>query len=240
MAFDIPSFTDIPWVPFKYTPEQHPGFQYEGFHPGKQVSLAKGHVLKKGYCAFPVDTILETDLNVPMRDGVKLYTNVYRPADGKPQPALIAWSPYGKCAGGVAPLNYDTIGPYRIGIPYDKLSGYETFEGPNPAEWVGRGYVVVDPDARGALHSEGNTVFWGAQEAVDVYDFVEWCTKQSWCDGSVVMFGNSWLAISQINHASRCPHPALKAIAPWEALTDMYKDFSCRGGFRPKDKFGDA
>ncbi|KAL7003853.1 hypothetical protein EMMF5_006617 [Cystobasidiomycetes sp. EMM_F5] len=42
--------------------------------------------------------------------------------------------------------------------------------------------------------------------------------------------GNSWLAIAQINHAARCPHPALKCIAPWEAATDFYRDFTMRGG----------
>lgn len=42
--------------------------------------------------------------------------------------------------------------------------------------------------------------------------------------------GNSWLAISQINFASRLTHPNLKAIAPWEGLTDPYSQQICRGG----------
>lgn len=42
--------------------------------------------------------------------------------------------------------------------------------------------------------------------------------------------GNSWLAISQITFASRFNHPNLKAIAPWEGLTDPYKHHLCRGG----------
>ncbi|KND86733.1 hypothetical protein TOPH_08633 [Tolypocladium ophioglossoides CBS 100239] len=42
--------------------------------------------------------------------------------------------------------------------------------------------------------------------------------------------GNSWLAIAQINVAARDPHPALRAIAPWEAATDGYNDFMARGG----------
>jgi predicted acyl esterase len=42
--------------------------------------------------------------------------------------------------------------------------------------------------------------------------------------------GNSWLAISQINFASRLSHPALKAIAPWEGLTDPYRQFVARDG----------
>ncbi|KAH4237127.1 hypothetical protein HBH68_203270 [Parastagonospora nodorum] len=228
----------LAFKPLKFTPEEHPFYHYEGFQPGVSRHLPRGHVLREGYCAFPVDTILDIDSAVPMRDGVKIYTNVFRPADGTEQPALIAWSPYGKCSGGVGPYNYDIMGPYRLGIDYNDLSGYETFEGPNPADWVARGYCVVDPDARGAMHSEGNLHFWGPQEAQDIYDLIEWCTKQSWCDGTAVLMGNSWLAMSQINHASVCPHPALKAIAPWEAATDPFRQTFCRGGVTVKeDKF---
>lgn len=97
---------------------------------------------------------------------------------------------------------------------------------------------MVDPDARGACHSEGDICFWGQQEAEDVYDLIQWCTEQKWCDGTAVMFGNSWLAITQLNHASRCPHPALKAIAPWEAATNAYSDLIARGGVIFKDNFG--
>lgn len=48
--------------------------------------------------------------------------------------------------------------------------------------------------------------------------------------------GNSWLAISQINFASRFSHPAVKALAPWEALTDVYRQNVIRGGV-PRVKF---
>ncbi|KAF5843953.1 hypothetical protein GGP41_001452 [Bipolaris sorokiniana] len=228
----------VAFKPLKYTPEEHPLYHYEGFQPGVSKQLPRGHVLSEGYCAFSVDTILDIDSKVTMRDGVNIYTNVFRPSDGTKQPALIAWSPYGKCAGGVGPYNYDRMGPYRLGIDYNDLSGYETFEGPNPADWIARGYCVVDPDARGTMHSEGDLHFWGPQEAHDIYDLIEWCTKQSWCDGTAVMMGNSWLAMSQINHASVCPHPALKAIAPWEAATDPFRQTFCRGGVTVKeDKF---
>jgi predicted acyl esterase len=44
------------------------------------------------------------------------------------------------------------------------------------------------------------------------------------------MAGNSWLAISQINFASRMHYPALKAIAPWEGYTDLFRHYVARGG----------
>lgn len=53
---------------------------------------------------------------------------------------------------------------------------------------------------------------------------------------SVGTAGNSWLAIAQINVAARHPHPALKAVAPWEAATDGYSDFMARGGI-PRSGF---
>jgi predicted acyl esterase len=49
--------------------------------------------------------------------------------------------------------------PAHIGIPFDWLSDYEKFEAPDPAEWVGRGYAVVNIDARGSWDSEGNLLY---------------------------------------------------------------------------------
>ncbi|KAK6832525.1 hypothetical protein RU639_003860 [Aspergillus parasiticus] len=218
-------------------PDRHPGFNYKGFHPGRVTWLPRGHVKEPGYQAFPVDVTWQEDQAIPMRDGVKLYADIFRPADESEKvPAIIPWSPYGKV--GTSTLNYDNMGPWRIGIPYQNLSGYETFEGPNPAEWCSRGYAVVDVDARGSGHSEGNLMFWGEQEAVDIYDTISWIAEQSWCNGSVVLAGNSWLAIAQLNFASRFQHPHLKAIAPWEGLTDLYDHQICRGGI-PKPAFGE-
>lgn len=37
------------------------------------------------------------------------------------------------------------------------------YQGPNPADWCARGYAIVDIDARGCGHSEGNIAFWGEQ-----------------------------------------------------------------------------
>ncbi|KAE8344901.1 hypothetical protein BDV24DRAFT_171403 [Aspergillus arachidicola] len=181
-------------------PDRHPGFKYKGFHPGRVTQLPRGHVKEPGYQAFPVDVTWEEDQAIPMRDGVKLYADIFRPADESEKvPAIIPWSPYGKV--GTSTLDYDNMGPWRIGIPYQHLSGYETFE-----------------------------------EAVDIYDTITWISEQPWCNGSVVMAGNSWLAISQLNFASRFQHPNLKAIAPWEGLTDLYAHQVCRGGI-PKPAF---
>ncbi|KAF9891443.1 hypothetical protein FE257_003909 [Aspergillus nanangensis] len=218
-------------------PEQHPGFHYTGFHPGKTQKLPRGHVKHPGFQPFPIDVIWEQDVAISLRDGINLYADIFRPSNDQERvPAIIPWSPYGKV--GTSTLNLDNMGPWRMGIPYQNMSGYETFEGPNPAEWCSRGYAVVDIDARGCGNSEGDLMFWGEQEATDIYDAITWVAEQSWCNGSVVMMGNSWLAISQLNFASRFNHPNLKAIAPWEGLTDPYGQQSCRGGI-PRTGFVD-
>ncbi|KAL2833702.1 Alpha/Beta hydrolase protein [Aspergillus cavernicola] len=209
-------------------PDKHPNYNHTGFNRGKFKIPPKGHVKEPGFQAFPTSVLWERDRPVGMRDGVTLFGDVFRPMANEKVPAIIPWSPYGKA--GTGTLNYDAMGPFRMGIPYPCLSGYETFEGPNPVEWCSRGYAIVDIDARGAGHSEGNVVFWGEQEALGIYDAITWAAKQQWCNGSVVMMGNSWLAISQINFASRFRHPNLKAIAPWEALTNFYAQQACRGG----------
>lgn len=45
--------------------------------------------------------------------------------------------------------------PGRFGVPQERLSGYEKFEGLDPAEWVAKGYAVANFDLRGAWDSEG-------------------------------------------------------------------------------------
>ncbi|KAJ5769001.1 hypothetical protein N7520_003560 [Penicillium odoratum] len=224
MSFPLTKITYKPLI----HPAEHPAYRYNGFHPGRVTTLRKGHVKQPGFQAFPVDVTWEQDSAIPMRDGIKLYADIFRPTHGDKIPAIIPYSPYGKVDSGV--LSYDNMGPYRMGIPFQRLSGYETFEGPNPAEWAERGYAVVDIDARGVGHSEGNVAFWGQQEAEDIYDSITWVSQQPWCSGSVVLAGNSWLSIAQTNFVSRFTHSALKAIAPWEGLSDPYTQQACRGG----------
>ncbi|KAF2137085.1 uncharacterized protein K452DRAFT_114106 [Aplosporella prunicola CBS 121167] len=220
-------------------PAEHPTYEYDGFNPSVQT-LPKGHTRKPGLRPFGIDTVFEKDVAVKLRDGVTIYTDVFRPTssseeDGK-VPAVIPWSPYGKSGRGS--FNYDNMGPFRMGLALDQTSGYEKFEAPDPAEWAERGYAIVNVDPRGAGDSEGEIAFWGQQEAEDMYDFVDWVAAQPWCSGSVAFAGNSWLAVSQINFASRFKHPAVKALAPWEGLSDLYRQQFVRGGV-PRVEFFD-
>ena len=71
----------------------------------------------------------------------------------------------------------------------------------------------------------------GKQDAEDGYDVVEFLGHQKWCNGSVGMAGNSWLAIAQYFVAAEQP-PSLKAIAPWEGCGDIGREQFYRGGMR--------
>lgn len=56
-----------------------------------------------------------------------------------------------------------------------------------------------------------------------------------WCNGSVALVGNSWLAIAQWFIAAERP-PHLKCIAPFEGASDAYRESLCRGGV-PQPQF---
>lgn len=124
--------------------------------------LPKGWTKNPGRRSLPVDIILDKDVPVKLRDGTVLYADVFRPAGHgeKPVPALLPWSPYGKTGSGI--MSLDAF-PFRVGIPRDATSGLEKFEAPDPAEWCSRGYAVVNVDARGTWHSEGDFYVYGTQ-----------------------------------------------------------------------------
>lgn len=224
-------FPDLVWTKLP-SPEDHPKYTYYGFDSTKSV-LKKGHTRFPGRLALPTDVIYDRDVAIPLRDEVKIYADIFRPVNtdaGEKVPAIIPWSPYGKTGTGV--MQYENMAPFRVGIRENQTSGYEKFEGPDPADWIHRGYAIINVDARSIGSSGGDAVFWGQQEAEDIYDTIDWISKQPWCTGAVGMCGNSWLAISQVNFASRLEHPALKALAPWEGRTDVYRDTLARGGRR--------
>ncbi|KAK2032979.1 alpha/beta-hydrolase [Colletotrichum zoysiae] len=119
--------------------------------------------------------------------------------------------------------------PWRVGVPRSETSGLEKWEAPDPAEWVARGYAVVNIDARGSFKSGGDLVAYGTQEGRDGYDCIEWIAQQAWCNKRVSMAGNSWLGTTQWFIAAEQP-PHLACMAPWEGLGDYYRESICRGG----------
>ncbi|KAE8422997.1 alpha/beta-hydrolase [Aspergillus pseudocaelatus] len=191
------------------------------------------NILPEGYrkghdrAPFRTATIFEKDVKIALRDGTQIRADIFRPSSTvDPVPALIAWSPYGKSGRGHFRLD---IVPGRVGVPQNRLSGFEKFEAPDPAEWTARGYAIVNVDPRGVYDSDGDIRWFGSADGRDGYDVVERIAEMPWCNGSVALVGNSWLAMAQWFIAAECP-PHLKCIAPLEGASDVYRELLCRGG----------
>src|SRR5579883_1811358 len=142
----------------------------------------------------PVPMEQSPNVLVPMRDGVRLSANVFRPLGAGRYPVVLVRTPYGK--------------------GQELLPGYESF--------LAHGYAVVVEDVRGRYGSEG-TFQPTTQELNDGDDTINWIARQPWSNGRVVMSGGSYLGIAQWRAAlSRNPH--LKAISPVVAGDDEYRD----------------
>jgi predicted acyl esterase len=154
-------FPELNFYPLQ-DPASHPHYEYDPFSPSTRT-LSLGHGKEPGRRVFSVESFFEKDVTIEMRDNAKLYADIFRPtsSDGPEKvPAVIAWSPYGKSGGG---QTYEVMGPFRCGVPLHQTSGYEKFEAPDPADWCGRGYAIINIDARGAGDSDGDIAFWGEQ-----------------------------------------------------------------------------
>ena len=164
------------------------------------------------------DVTLEEDVWVTMRDGTRLCVDIYRPkAQGK-FPALVSCSWYGKDS-----EKLPTNPQYQ---PSDYIRGTGGHECGEQWYFVPRGYAQVIPDMRGAGKSEGELMMdWSK----DGYDLIEWIAEQPWCNGNVGMVGMSAFAMSQYGIAAAQP-PHLKAIFPFEGVTDQYRHFYYHGG----------
>ncbi|MFV0465455.1 MAG: CocE/NonD family hydrolase [Lachnospiraceae bacterium] len=167
--------------------------------------------------------ICEQDVPVILRDGTKIYTDIYRPNTTQKVPVLISWSYYGKRPG-------DGMSEWQVmGVTPGTISTMSKFESPDPGFWCHQGYAVANVDPRGTGHSEGDINMFGTQDSIDGYDFIEWIADQPWCSGKVGMGGNSCVAMTQVRIAAMQP-PHLACIAPWEATCDIYRESIFEGG----------
>jgi len=195
------------------------------FEPSTRT-LPVGFQVAPNYPPLPVEITFEKDLKVILRDDTGIYVDVLRPTGSDKVPVIVAWSPYGKSAGGTTPKR---AGLFRLLGLDTHASGLENFEGPDPAYWCAHGFAICNPDARGVADSDGDSVLLGRQEGQDCHDVIEWLATQEWCTGKVAMSGTSYLAASQwFTAAERPPH--LVAINPTEGFSDLYRDLVKRGG----------
>jgi len=112
---------------------------------------------------------------VPMRDGVKLVTDIYRPAGVEKAPVILVRTPYKK----------------DLNEPQGRF-------------YARRGYVYAVQDCRGRFGSAGTWEPF-VNEAKDGYDAIEWLAKQPYSSGKVGMIGGSYLGWVQWWAASMHP-----------------------------------
>ncbi len=166
---------------------------------------------------------IKTDVQIPMRDGVALCANVFRPqADGR-HPAIITLGPYPK---DIHFKDWDRIGFYA---QLEEQGPHMHWETVNPEWWVPQGYIVIRADTRGTGKSKGRPSLLSMREAEDFYDAIEWAGMQPYSNGKVAVMGISYFAMNAWRVASLNP-PHLAAIVPWEGALDLYRDAGRHGG----------
>ncbi len=174
------------------------------------------------YANFLNTHYVKHEFRIPMRDGVKLYTQVYTPVAGGfedkgPYPFLMTRTPY-------------SCGSYDDADIRPRVTGNETM--------VRSGYILVCQDVRGRWESEGSWVEMtlpkdgkGIDESTDTYDTVDWLLKNvPGNNGNVGIQGISYpgfyTAASIIDG-----HPAIKAASPQAPMINLFDgDDSYHGG----------
>ncbi len=150
---------------------------------------------------------------VPMRDGVRLSTDIYKPAKPGKYPTILVRDTYDNGS-------------------WDKhiAEGYT---------WAERGYVFIHQNVRGRYDSEGGAHYPYKFEAKDGYDTQMWIAEQSWSNGKVGMMGGSYLASVQWLSAP-LGAPSLTAIAPRMTPYNYYEDvaYYTGGAFQLSSRIG--
>jgi len=140
------------------------------------------------------------NVKVPMRDGIKLSTDIIRPDAGDRFPVVLIRTPYDK-------------GVDRRG---------------DAVYFAQHGYVALVQDVRGRHDSDGDwePLF---READDGYDTQQWAAQQSWSNGKVITFGSSYEAMDQWLAATR-QNQHLNGMVSIFCPSDLYEGLFYVGG----------
>jgi putative CocE/NonD family hydrolase len=136
--------------------------------------------------------LVEQKVMVPMRDGVRLATDIYRPKTDKPVPVILSKTPY----------NFNSWQDGKL-----NRQGFQQVH-----RYVRRGYAYAVQNERGRYFSEGQWEILGPP-TTDGYDAIQWLAGQPWSNGKVGLVGCSSSAEWQMAVAALDP-PGLAAMVP--------------------------
>src|SRR6266404_7476510 len=160
---------------------------------------------------------------VPMRDGTRLNTFVFRPPNGGPRfPVILHRTPYGIAAADAR----DKFDCTKAWLP----SPAEPMRGSILRGWkaiVAQGYAAVYQDCRGRHGSEGEDRVY-ADDAADGYDTLDWIAQQPWSNQRVGMSGSSAGATTTFA-AGSTRHPSLRAFFAQAGGSSIYDDVIYEG-----------
>ena len=135
---------------------------------------------------------IEQKVMMPMRDGVRLSTDIYVPKTDKKVPIIFSRTPY----------NFNSWGDGE-----EKTRTHE-----RAYEALKRGYAYVVQNERGRYFSEGKWDILGIP-LTDGYDAFSWMSKQPWSNGKIGTLGCSSTAEWQMAVAA-LDHPSHAAMVP--------------------------
>jgi putative CocE/NonD family hydrolase len=145
-------------------------------------------------------------VDIPMRDGVNLATDIWLPETNAPCPVLLQRT------------------PYRRETPF----GSQYISSLEFQSALRRGYAIAVQDTRGRYASGGQFRPF-EDEANDGADTIEWLRQQSFCDGSIGMFGASYVGATQVLALGKNPN-GLKAVVPQLTTARYGETWIHRGG----------
>ncbi len=136
--------------------------------------------------------VIDQKVMMPMRDGIRLATDIYRPKGDQKVPIIFSRTPY----------NFNSWG--------DGEQRTRTAE--RAYEAVKRGYAYVVQNERGRYYSEGEWDILGLP-LTDGYDAFSWMKSQPWSNGKIGLLGCSSTAEWQMAVAA-LDHPSLATMVP--------------------------
>jgi len=145
--------------------------------------------------ALTEDVVVHRDVMIPMRDGVRLATDIYRPAT------------LGRAGDAARPVIFERTPYDKSGTPRTELTAAHPVSLSKPElaiRLVREGYITIWQDCRGRHRSQGSFTKY-VSEGADGYDAMAWIVAQPWCSGKIGTMGLSYDAHTQM--AAACLNP---------------------------------